>query len=47
LHHVTRRPVRGPIESIRSDAGFAQILLIILVVLAIIALTIWVVQQLT
>jgi len=30
-----------------SEAGIAQILILILVVLAIIALTIWIVQQLT
>ena len=30
-----------------SEAGFVQILILILVVLAIIALTIWIVQQLT
>jgi flagellar biogenesis protein FliO len=39
--------VRDRNERASNEAGVAQILILILVVLAIIALTIWIVQQIT
>ena len=39
--------VRDHDERASDEAGVAQILILILVVLAIVALTIWIVQQLT
>ena len=39
--------VRNHDERAATEAGIAQILILILVVLAIVALTIWIVQQLT
>jgi hypothetical protein len=39
--------MRSSVDDVSSEAGIAQILILILVVLAIVALTIWIVQQFT
>jgi hypothetical protein len=39
--------MRSSVDDVSGEAGIAQILILILVVLAIVALTIWIVQQFT